>query len=172
MVSACPSTGAGCRSRAGRRTALMHIKAVRGSRRGMLTAMPPKTVAFTSDKRFERRERELKTIEAMVRMYCHGHRHRDAAPLCLDCAELFEYASRRLRRCLFGDAKPTCANCLVHCYSAEMRERVRTVMRWAGPRMLIRHPVLALFHKIDGRRPTPAPPTRTTRGQDDRTQST
>jgi hypothetical protein len=152
--------------------ALIHIKAVPGCPRGMLAAMPPKIVEFTSDKRFERRERELKTIETMVHMYCRGHRHLNAEPLCRDCAELFEYATRRLQRCVFGDTKPTCANCLVHCYSAEKRDRVRMVMRWAGPRMLFRHPVLALFHKLDGRRPTPALPARTTKPQNDRTQST
>ncbi len=45
------------------------------------------------------------------------------------CAALLEYATRRLERCVFGDAKPTCANCLVHCYTAEMREKVRVMMR-------------------------------------------
>ena len=65
------------------------------------------------------------------------------------------YATRRLDRCVFGDDKPTCANCKVHCYSDAMRERVRVVMRYAGPRILWRHPVLALAHLRDGRRPAP-----------------
>jgi hypothetical protein len=38
-----------------------------------------------------------------------------------------------------------------------MRERVRTVMRYAGPRMMWRHPFLALAHLVDGRRPAPLP---------------
>ena len=122
--------------------------------------MPRRIVEFTTDKRVERRTRELKTIEAMVRMYCRGHHGASGTPLCADCGALFDYASRRLDRCVFGDAKPTCANCLVHCYSAVMRERVRSVMRWAGPRMIFRHPVLALFHKLDGRRPAPALPSK------------
>jgi hypothetical protein len=33
-----------------------------------------------------------------------------------------------------------------------MRERVREVMRYAGPKMLTRHPVLAIGHIIDGRK--------------------
>lgn len=73
--------------------------------------------------------------------------------MCAECAALAGYARRRLERCVFGDAKPTCANCVVHCYRADMRERVREMMRWAGPRMLLRHPVLAIRHMIDGRRP-------------------
>jgi Nitrous oxide-stimulated promoter len=115
-------------------------------------------VEFTTDKRFVRRARELKIIEAMMRMYCRGHDHPQSDPLCTDCAELFDYATRRLERCVFGDAKPTCANCTVHCYSARQRERIREVMKWAGPRMTLRHPVLALLHVIDGRRPAPTLP--------------
>ena len=105
--------------------------------------MPQQVVEFTTDKRFVRRARELKTIEAMVRLYCRGHAHPNRAPLCADCAELYEYATRRLERCVFGDSKPTCTNCLVHCYSADMREQVRVIMKWAGPRMAWRHPILS-----------------------------
>ena len=104
---------------------------------------------------FNRRAREFKTIAAMLRMYCRTHHGSKDAPLCHDCIELHDYARRRLERCLFGEAKPTCVHCTVHCYKAVMRERVRQVMRWAGPRMLWRHPVLAVWHFIDGRRPAP-----------------
>jgi hypothetical protein len=106
-------------------------------------ATPKRVIEFVSDKRFVRRARELKTIETMLRLYCRGHEHERSAPLCADCAALFEYATRRLERCVFGDSKPTCTNCLVHCYSAQAREQVRVVMRWAGPRMLLRHPIVA-----------------------------
>ncbi len=105
---------------------------------------------------FIRRARELKTIAVMLRMYCRAHHDlKDASPLCHDRIALHDYARRRLERCPFGEAKPTCANCTVHCYKAIMRERVRQAMGWAGPRMLWRHPVLAAWHLIDGRRPAP-----------------
>jgi len=120
--------------------------------------MPKQVVEFTTDKRFVRRARELAIIEAMIRMYCRGHAHPGRGPLCADCAELFDYATRRLERCVFGDAKPTCTNCTVHCYSADMREQVRVVMKWAGPRMAWRHPILSFFHLLDGRRPAPLLP--------------
>ena len=122
--------------------------------------MPRQVVEFTTDKRFVRRARELRTIEAMVRLYCRGHDHPRRDPLCPDCAALFEYATRRLERCVFGDAKPTCANCTVHCYSAEMRERIRVVMQWAGPRMPLRHPLLSIVHVLYGRRPAPMLPAK------------
>jgi len=120
--------------------------------------MPHPVIAFTTDQRLVRRARELRTIEAMVRMYCRGHAHADGKALCAECNALLDYATRRLERCVFGDAKPTCANCLVHCYSGEMREHVRVVMKWAGPRMTLRHPILSLYHVLAGRRPAPALP--------------
>lgn len=101
-----------------------------------------------------RRAREFKTIVAMLRMYCR-HYHHAGGMLCEDCAALEAYASRRLDRCVFGDDKPTCAKCAVHCYKPAMREQVRVVMRWAGPRMIWKHPLLAIRHKFDGRLPAP-----------------
>lgn len=114
-----------------------------------------RSVSNNTDDAFIRRAREFKMIAAMLRMYCRGHHAPKHASLCRECIELHDYARRRLERCVFGDAKPTCANCTVHCYKVSMRERVRQVMRWAGPRMLWRHPVLAVRHMLDGRLPAP-----------------
>ncbi|MGE5235778.1 MAG: nitrous oxide-stimulated promoter family protein [Acidobacteriota bacterium] len=105
-----------------------------------------------------RLRRERRTVHAMIALYCRAH-HRERR-LCESCRGLATYADRRLDRCAFGPDKPTCANCPVHCYGAEPRERVREVMRWAGPRMLWRHPVLAVFHLIDGRHHAPELPRR------------
>ncbi len=104
---------------------------------------------------FIRRAREFRTITVMLRMSCRAHHRSKVPPLCHDCIALHDYARRRLERCVFGEAKPTCANCTVHCYKASMRERVRQAMSWAGPRMLWRHPMLAVRHLLDGHRPAP-----------------
>ena len=123
-------------------------------------------VEFKADKRLIRRARELKTIAVMVRMFCQVHHHvRDG--LCAECNSLLDYARQRLDRCPFGDAKPTCNKCLVHCYSADKREQVRVVMRWAGPRMLRYHPILGIRHLRDGRRPTPRLPEKKKRSSTD-----
>lgn len=90
----------------------------------------------------------------MIRLYCRG-RHGNAEQLCGECAELLEYARERLRRCPFQEGKTTCAKCPVHCYRPEMRARIRAAMRYAGPRMLYRHPILALRHLLDGLRRKP-----------------
>lgn len=99
--------------------------------------------------------RERRTIVAMLELYCRDHH--GAAELCAPCRELHDYALARLARCPFQHEKPTCARCPVHCYRPAMRERIRAVMRYAGPRMLLRHPILALLHLWDGRRRAPAP---------------
>ncbi len=104
---------------------------------------------------FTRRAREFTMIDAMLQMYCRSHHGAKYAALCDDCTALHDYARRRLERCVFGEAKPTCAKCAVHCYNANMREHIRQVMRWAGPRMLRRHPMLAVRHMIDGHLPAP-----------------
>jgi len=101
--------------------------------------------------------RERKTITAMTQMYC-ADQHGSADGLCPECAEMHEYAQERLRRCPFQEKKTTCANCAVHCYKPAMRERVRAMMRYAGPRMLLRHPVMAILHLLDGLQKEPAKP--------------
>jgi hypothetical protein len=120
----------------------------------------PTTRKVQDGARHPRLARELKTIRAMTQIYCRGHHGRGANDdLCVECEALLDYATRRLDRCVFGDDKPTCVNCTVHCYSQSMREDVRAVMRYAGPRMVWRHPVLAIAHLRDGRRPAPDLPT-------------
>lgn len=94
--------------------------------------------------------REKRTIRAMLQIYCRG-RHRSTS-LCSACLELLNYAHTRLDRCPFGDEKPTCVNCSIHCYKPTMRESIRDVMRYAGPRLMFRRPILALLHLVDGRR--------------------
>ncbi len=99
-------------------------------------------------------DREKRTVSAMIALYCrekHG-----VEELCDECRELAEYSHERLDRCPFGNGKTVCARCAVHCYRPEMRERIRRVMRTAGPRMLFRHPVMAVRYLIDKRRAAPA----------------
>ena len=70
-------------------------------------------------------------------------------PLCPQCQELLTYAHQRLERCKFGNEKPSCTRCPVHCYKPAMRQQIRQVMRYSGPRMLLHNPVLAIRHLWD-----------------------
>lgn len=120
---------------------------------------PPATRKVQDARRHPRLARELATLSAMIEIHCHERHGSARGALCAECRELMTYATRRLDRCVFGDDKPTCANCKVHCYKADKREDVRQVMRYSGPRMLTQHPILALRHLfIDGKREAPELP--------------
>ena len=114
-----------------------------------------------SDVRFidPRLERERATIEAMIVCFCRGT-HGSRAGLCADCEALLDYATVRLQRCPFGETKPTCVQCPIHCYRPELREKIRAVMRYAGPRLIWRHPILTVRHFLDAHRKIPPLPGR------------
>ena len=94
-----------------------------------------------------KREREKQIVSEMIRLYCRK-RHGTRAGLCPECAELDAYARTRSDRCPFMETKTFCSNCKVHCYKPEMREKIRQVMRFSGPRMLLYHPILAVWHVV------------------------
>ena len=91
-----------------------------------------------------RTENEIHTVETMIRMYC---RHKEGnKQLCKSCRELLSYAKLHVSKCPFKADKPTCRMCKVHCYSPDMRAKICEVMRFAGPRMIFYHPVMAMKH--------------------------
>ncbi|HJC23863.1 MAG TPA: nitrous oxide-stimulated promoter family protein [Candidatus Eisenbergiella merdavium] len=97
-----------------------------------------------------KREREKAMVSEMIALYCkkkHGGKG-----LCPACAALDAYARMRSDKCPFMETKTFCSNCKVHCYQPEMRARIREVMRFAGPRMLFRHPGAVLRHMIETKR--------------------
>ena len=94
-----------------------------------------------------KREREKAMVSQMIALYCRGQHHTKA--LCPSCAALTEYACQRSDKCPFMEAKTFCSNCTVHCYKPEMREQIRAVMRYSGPRMIFHHPVAAVRHLVE-----------------------
>lgn len=97
-----------------------------------------------------KREREKRVVSEMIALYCH--KNHGGSTLCTECAALREYARQRSDKCPFMETKTFCSNCRVHCYRAEMREKIRMVMRFSGPRMLFYHPVMAVRHVIESKR--------------------
>ena len=102
-------------------------------------------------KLFSRIEREKRTVGIMVKMYCDNNHDKNGL-LCIECNELTEFANNRINRCVFQEDKPVCSECQIHCYSHDMREKIKTVMRFAGPRMIFLHPIIGIRHLIDKRR--------------------
>lgn len=94
-----------------------------------------------------KREREKQLVSQMIALYCR--KHHGGRKLCPDCAALDAYARQRSDQCPFMETKTFCSNCTVHCYKKEMREKIRKVMRFSGPRMIFSHPILAVRHVIE-----------------------
>jgi Nitrous oxide-stimulated promoter len=93
--------------------------------------------------------REFRTMRCMVEIYCADHHVAGRGVLCPDCEQFLAYAGRRLEKCPYGEDKPVCAKCPIHCYKHAQREQARAIMRYAGPRMLLSHPWLSLTHMFD-----------------------
>lgn len=83
----------------------------------------------------------------MIRLYCL--KKEKNKKLCTDCTELLNYAHARLTHCVFGDNKGACKKCAVHCYKPKMRNKIREVMRFSGPRMIIYSPLTAIRHLLN-----------------------
>ncbi len=99
-------------------------------------------------------KRERQTIKAMMGIYCAGL-HGAGRSLCKPCEELRAYALMRLYKCPYQAKKPTCVKCPIHCYAPPMREKIKAVMRYAGPRLVRSSPLLAALHILDGFRKAP-----------------
>lgn len=95
-----------------------------------------------------KREREKELVHQMIQLYCRGN-HGTKGALCPACADLTAYAAARSDHCPFIETKTFCSNCTVHCYKSDMRERIQAVMRYAGPRMIFRRPIVALRHLVE-----------------------
>ena len=98
----------------------------------------------------KKREREKELVSLMIRIYCR--KNHGGKSLCKECEELETYARNRSDKCPFMENKTFCANCKVHCYKPEMREKIRAVMRFSGKRMIFYRPVTAVRHIIETKR--------------------
>jgi len=94
-------------------------------------------------------KREQRTITHMISIYCHGQGHA-VSGMCADCGSILRYAEERISSCPYrGSPKPACGLCRTNCFTPEMQRRFAQIMRYAGPKMLVRHPLLTLVHVWD-----------------------
>lgn len=106
-----------------------------------------------------RLQREFETIKAMVHIYCKAHcQAKGKLEACQQCQAFLAYAHTKLDRCPYGQAKPTCNKCPIHCYKPELKAKARQIMLFAGPRMLLPHPIMAIRHLWSERAAVPSQP--------------
>jgi len=87
-------------------------------------------------------ERDKTTVRQMVELYAKHHPEFDES--------IADYACRRLEHCRYGENKPACKDCPIHCYAPDKREEMKKVMRWSGPRMFFYSPRAAFRHIWQG----------------------
>ena len=78
----------------------------------------------------DRITREKEMLPEMVKIYCHG-------------------VHNRLDHCRWGNEKNFCSQCPCHCYKPAMREKIRAVMRYSGPRIMLYHPLVGSLHAFE-----------------------
>lgn len=96
-------------------------------------------------------EREKITLSKMIRIYCRSV-HKTKKDVCTECKKLELYAHQRLEHCHFGENKPVCKKCTIHCYKPEYRQKIRQIMRFSGPRMIIYYPLDSIKHLIHNKK--------------------
>ncbi|MFW9918814.1 MAG: nitrous oxide-stimulated promoter family protein [Candidatus Thorarchaeota archaeon] len=95
--------------------------------------------------------KEKEVVYNMIHLYCEKKHDSTPGTLCASCQDLLRYSHHRLDHCTYGELKPTCRKCEKHCYRPEMRERIRRVMRFSGPRLLLRAPLDWIRHQLHDR---------------------
>lgn len=113
---------------------------------------------------------DIRVVAGLGAIYCKGvHAERGREPLvsdaaalgvygrrrpllCAECAEHIRYAEQRRAYCP-QDPKPFCSHCETHCYMPDEAEWQRQMMRFAGPRSLLRgYAAPAIRHALEARR--------------------
>lgn len=114
--------------------------------------------------------RDVRTLGDFVHIYCAGqHRDRARRPVqtaaaalgvygrrapvaCAECEAHLAYGEKRRALCP-KDPKPFCAHCDTHCYRPDEREWQRQMMRYSGPRSVLRgHALDAIRHALEARK--------------------
>jgi hypothetical protein len=107
--------------------------------------------------------RDLKTLARFIVIYCHGnHEGAERCPvvlpgfdvqeiagqpveLCRECRKLLQHALIKRSHCPMSP-KPMCKHCPKHCYAPHYRDQIRDVMKYAGPKLVMRGRLDYLIH--------------------------
>ena len=105
-------------------------------------------IKLTEEQLAEKRHKEQYIVRQMIQLYCSRNHQHPKGEMCDECKALADYAEARSAHCPRMAEKTFCSNCTIHCYKPEMREKIRQVMRFSGPRILFYHPFMATWHVI------------------------
>ena len=102
---------------------------------GRIELMKDKESKMSAEKIQSKGSRKKEVVSLMIGLYCKRNIKQKAC-FVMSVKKLDDYAKLRSDKCPFMETKTFCSNCKVHCYKPEMREKIREVMRFSGPRMI------------------------------------
>ena len=102
--------------------------------------------------------KDVETIRIMTEIFCHAH-HDTKEGMCPECEDFYLYAVKRLACCPFGEKKPVCGSCKIHCFGNVYKEKAKEIMAFSGPRLILKHPYLSFRHLVALFRTAPDKPT-------------
>ena len=88
-----------------------------------------------------KRNKGIEIIELMIKIYCKKNDD-------INEEELINYCTNKIQKCPMMETKTFCSQCPVHCYQKDMREKIKKVMRYSGPRLIFHHPILCIKHYL------------------------
>ena len=109
--------------------------------------------------------RDLRTLARFITFYCaHVHPSAPRVPVhlrtidiehicrrpvkvCRECGKLLAHAFVKRVQCPL-DPKPACTKCPQQCYASSYRAQIQEVMRFSGPRLLLRGRLDYLLHLL------------------------
>ncbi len=103
---------------------------------------------------------EVEVIKLMTQIYCKG-KHTDREKndeLCQECQDFVNYAIKRLSCCPFGEEKPVCKKCKIHCFQKDWKAKAKEVMAYSGPRLIFKRPGLIFSHLLMSLKKAPDKP--------------
>lgn len=101
---------------------------------------------------------DKKIISTMISIYCNGNSHKANEEnkvkddICPNCKRLQEYAYSKIDKCpkLKSGKKAICGTCKNNCYMQddELSNMMKAVMKYSGPRMILKHPLMTIKHAL------------------------
>ena len=92
--------------------------------------------------------KEKANIKKTFAVYCHKEHNTSGDKLCPKCTALLATVLMKMNRCPYGITKPICDRCDRPCFGAKATQDFLTIMKSAQRGMFLRHPVMAIKHKL------------------------
>ena len=98
----------------------------------------------------ENRTKEKENIKTSFAVYCNANHDTKDGKLCPKCTALLTTVLLKFGRCKYGVTKPLCDHCDEKCFGEAANKTFMKIMDGSRNKMLLRHPIMTVRHKITG----------------------